>query len=156
SPPGSVAVRRLAPLALVLVLAVLAGSARADTFQIVPTANVGLDTLTLPSSSTPNIAGSLIVPSMTTAPAQPIELSYTQLLGIWQRAGSAYGIDWHVLAAINKIESNFGRNMGPSSAGAIGWMQFMPDTWYRWGTDADGDGIADPWNPTDGIFSAAR
>ena len=63
---------------------------------------------------------------------------------------------WNVLAAINKIESNFGRNMGPSSAGAIGWMQFMPSTWIRWGTDANGDGIADPWNPVDAIYSAAR
>jgi murein DD-endopeptidase MepM/ murein hydrolase activator NlpD len=61
-----------------------------------------------------------------------------------------------VLASINKIESNFGRNMGPSSAGAVGWMQFMPATWLRWGTDANGDGIADPWSPEDGIFSAAR
>jgi murein DD-endopeptidase MepM/ murein hydrolase activator NlpD len=61
-----------------------------------------------------------------------------------------------VLAAINKVESNFGRNMGPSSAGAIGWMQFMPSTWLRWGVDADGDGVADPWNPTDAVFSAAR
>ena len=61
-----------------------------------------------------------------------------------------------MLAAINKVESNFGRNMGPSSAGAIGWMQFMPDTWLRWGTDANGDGVADPWNPDDAIFSAAR
>jgi murein DD-endopeptidase MepM/ murein hydrolase activator NlpD len=46
--------------------------------------------------------------------------------------------------------------MGPSSAGAIGWMQFMPSTWLRWGTDANGDGIADPWNPDDAVFSAAR
>jgi murein DD-endopeptidase MepM/ murein hydrolase activator NlpD len=61
-----------------------------------------------------------------------------------------------VLAAINKIESNFGRNMGPSSAGAIGWMQFMPSTWERWGTDATGDGVADPWNAEDAIYSAAR
>ena len=68
----------------------------------------------------------------------------------------AYGVPWNVLAAINKIESNFGRNMGPSSAGAIGWMQFMPSTWLRWGTDADGNGIADPWNPVDAIYSAAR
>ena len=45
---------------------------------------------------------------------------------LWQRAGAAYGVPWQVLAAINKIESNFGRNMGPSSAGAVGWMQFMP------------------------------
>ena len=71
-------------------------------------------------------------------------------------AGAAYGIPWQVLAAINKIESNFGRNMGPSSAGAVGWMQFMPDTWLRWGTDGNGDGIADPWNPDDAIYSAAR
>jgi murein DD-endopeptidase MepM/ murein hydrolase activator NlpD len=35
-------------------------------------------------------------------------------------------------------------------------MQFMPDTWLRWGTDANGDGVADPWNPDDAIFSAAR
>ncbi len=63
---------------------------------------------------------------------------------------------WQVLAAINKVESNFGRNMGPSSAGAIGWMQFMPSTWMRWGMDANGDGIADPWNAADAIFSAAR
>ena len=52
---------------------------------------------------------------------------------LWRNAGAAYGIPWNVLAAINKIESNLGRNMGPSSAGAVGWMQFMPDTWLRWG-----------------------
>jgi murein DD-endopeptidase MepM/ murein hydrolase activator NlpD len=46
--------------------------------------------------------------------------------------------------------------MGPSSAGAIGWMQFMPSTWVRWGMDANGDGVADPWNADDAVFSAAR
>ena len=46
--------------------------------------------------------------------------------------------------------------MGPSSAGAIGWMQFMPSTWERWGVDADGDGIANPWSPEDAIAAAAR
>jgi len=35
-------------------------------------------------------------------------------------------------------------------------MQFMPSTWVRWGVDANGDGVADPWNPTDAVFSAAR
>jgi murein DD-endopeptidase MepM/ murein hydrolase activator NlpD len=154
-------VRRLAPLALALAFAVVVGTARADTFAVVPTpagASYGLavSPLALPSSSTPNLEGSLTVPSLTTPPAAPMELSYAQLLGLWQRAGSTYGIPWQVLAAINKIESNFGRNMGPSTAGAVGWMQFMPDTWFRWGTDANGDGVADPWNPTDGVFSAAR
>jgi len=65
-------------------------------------------------------------------------------------------VPWSVLAAINKVETGFGQNMGPSSAGAIGWMQFMPDTWARWGTDANGDGVADPWNAEDAIYSAAR
>ena len=88
-------------------------------------------------------------------PATPQQRSYDELQALWQRAGAAYGIPWQVLAAINKVESNFGRNMGPSSAGAIGWMQFMPDTWLRWGIDANGDGIADPWNPDDAVYSAA-
>ena len=138
--------RRLAPLLLVAVLAVLAGTARADTFAVVPQTLPGLD---------PN--PSLNVPtSLSTPPSAPVQLSYPQLLALWQRAGAAYGVPWQVLGAINKIESNWGRNMGPSSAGAIGWMQFMPSTWLRWGVDANGDGVADPWNPDDAIFSAAR
>jgi murein DD-endopeptidase MepM/ murein hydrolase activator NlpD len=147
--------RRLALLALLLGVALLAGTARADTFAVVPSSS-GASALFLPEL-TPNASGSVALPfDLSVAPASAAQLSYTQLLGIWQRAGSTYGIPWQVLAAINKVESNFGRNMGPSSAGAIGWMQFMPDTWLRWGTDANGDGVADPWNPDDAILSAAR
>src|SRR5439155_18168290 len=97
-----------------------------------------------------------LVPQLMIPPAVPEQLSYDQLLPIWQAAGQAYGSPWSVLAAINKVESNFGQNMGPSSAGAIGWMQFMPDTWARWGVDATGDGIADPCNAEDAIYGAAR
>ena len=61
-----------------------------------------------------------------------------------------------VLAAINKIESGFGQNLGPSSAGAYGWMQFMPATWAAYGVDADGDGRRDPADPDDAIHAAAR
>ena len=61
-----------------------------------------------------------------------------------------------VLAALTKVESNFGQNMGPSSAGAIGWTQFMPATWKAYGVDADGDGKRDPFNAADAIFSAAN
>ena len=147
--------RRLAPLALVLGVALLAGTARADTFAVVP--STGSSTPLVMPALTPNPAGSVALPfDLSTPPSSPAQLSYTELLGVWQRAGSSYGIPWQVLASINKVESNFGRNMGPSSAGAIGWMQFMPDTWLRWGTDANGDGVADPWNPNDAIFSAAR
>ena len=35
-------------------------------------------------------------------------------------------------------------------------MQFMPSTWATYGVDANGDGIADPNNPEDAIFAAAR
>jgi murein DD-endopeptidase MepM/ murein hydrolase activator NlpD len=145
--------RRAAPLAVLLAIALLAGTARADTFSVLPEASAP----SMLPALTPNIDGSVGLPfDLSAPPPMPIQLSYPELLGLWQRAGSAYGIPWQVLAAINKVESNFGRNMGPSSAGAIGWMQFMPSTWLRWGTDANGDGIADPWNPDDGIFSAAR
>ena len=102
-----------------------------------------------PSLSVPGVA----LDAARGAGAALVSASFSAL---WQHAGAAYGIPWQVLAAINKVESNFGRNMGPSSAGAIGWMQFMPSTWLRWGVDANGDGVADPWNPTDAIFSAAR
>ena len=141
--------------ALVLALA-LAGSAGADIFRIVPTLPTGAS-VALPSASVPNAPGSISVPAnWLVARSVPQQLSYPQLLGLWQQAGAAYGVDWHVLAAINKVESNFGRNMGPSSAGAIGWMQFMPSTWERWGVDANGDGIADPWNAQDAVNAAAR
>jgi Ca2+-binding RTX toxin-like protein len=74
----------------------------------------------------------------------------------WKAAGKAFGIRWQVLAAITQIESGFGCNMGPSSAGAIGWTQFMPATWKMWGMDANGDGKASPYNSSDAIFSSAR
>jgi murein DD-endopeptidase MepM/ murein hydrolase activator NlpD len=109
----------------------------------------------LPSAGTPNLS-TVLFPQLLVAPAQPQQLTFEQLQPIWQAAGQAYGVPWSVLAAINKVESNFGQNMGPSSAGAIGWMQFMPDTWARWGLDANGDGVADPWNAEDAIYSAAR
>jgi murein DD-endopeptidase MepM/ murein hydrolase activator NlpD len=141
--------RYLALLGALLALAAAGGSARADTFAIVPSSPFSAPSLT------PNV--SLAVPdALSVPPAAPVRLSSSRLLGLWQRAGAAYGIPWQVLAAINKVESNFGRNMGPSSAGAVGWMQFMPSTWLRWGVDANGDGVADPWNPTDAVFSAAR
>ena len=78
------------------------------------------------------------------------------LLPIYQAAGSEYDVPWQILAAINEIETDYGRNLSVSSAGAVGWMQFLPSTWKEWGVDANGDGIADPYNPADAIFTAAR
>ena len=78
------------------------------------------------------------------------------LLPIYQAAGIQYGVRWEVLAAINEIETDYGRNLNVSSAGALGWMQFMPATWQAYGVDANRDGRKDPFNPVDAIFAAAR
>ena len=78
------------------------------------------------------------------------------LLPIYQAAGTQYGIRWEVLAAINEIETDYGRNLNVSSAGALGWMQFIPSSWRAYGTDANNDGEKDPYNPVDAIFAAAR
>jgi membrane-bound lytic murein transglycosylase B len=66
------------------------------------------------------------------------------------------GLPPEVLMAIGQIESGHGMNDGPSSAGAIGPMQFMPDTWVAYGVDGNHDGIADPFDPADAIPSAAN
>ena len=62
------------------------------------------------------------------------------LLPIYQAAGVQYGIRWEVLAAINEIETDYGRNLNVSSAGAVGWMQFIPSSWRMYGVDANRDG----------------
>jgi hypothetical protein len=78
------------------------------------------------------------------------------LLPIYQACGTEYGIPWEVLAAINKIETGFGTNLNVSSAGAVGWMQFLPSSWATYGLDANGDGRKDPYNPVDAICAAAH
>ncbi|MEA2156169.1 MAG: hypothetical protein QOE11_2309, partial [Solirubrobacteraceae bacterium] len=78
------------------------------------------------------------------------------LLSIYQAAGIQYGVRWEVLAAINEIETDYGRNLNVSSKGAMGWMQFIPSSWKLYGVDANNDGRKDPYNPVDAIFAAAR
>ena len=71
-------------------------------------------------------------------------------LADFKKAGTEYGIPWTVLAAIGEVESGDGQNDGPSSAGALGPMQFEPSTWALYG---DGGNIMDP---ADAIPAAAR
>src|SRR5579884_2738900 len=79
------------------------------------------------------------------------------MLGLYERAAATCpGLDWVVLAGIGKVETDHGRAVAVSSAGAEGPMQFMPATWAAYGTDADGDGVADITDPADAVFSAAR
>jgi hypothetical protein len=83
----------------------------------------------------------------------------TNYLQLFQESAARYcpGLSWTVLAAIGQIESGDGQNVGPSTAGALGPMQFLPSTWSTWGVDGFGDtGPPDIMNPFDAVPAAAR
>jgi cell wall-associated NlpC family hydrolase len=121
----------LAVLALVLTVPLLAATA-------------GMSALTAATATCPPGGA---VQQQASAAANSIPKNY---LTLFQQAGSQYGISWAVLAAIGKVESDDGLNDGPSSAGALGPMQFMPATWAEYG---QGGNIEDP---ADAIPAAAR
>lgn len=73
-----------------------------------------------------------------------------ELMGYYREAETAFGVGWNVLAAINFVETAFGRVAGVSTAGAQGPMQFMPSTFAAYG--AGGDILA----PRDAIMAAGR
>jgi murein DD-endopeptidase MepM/ murein hydrolase activator NlpD len=77
------------------------------------------------------------------------------LIPIYKAAGRRYHLPWQILAAINAIETDYGRNLNISSKGAMGWMQFMPATWSEYGVAVNG-GTPNPYDPHDAIFAAAR
>jgi hypothetical protein len=82
----------------------------------------------------------------------------TTYLTLYQESAARYcpGLSWTVLAAIGAVESGNGVNVGPSSAGALGPMQFLPSTWSTWGIDGFGDtGTPNVMNPFDAVPSAA-
>jgi len=94
------------------------------------------------------------VPVSTVQPAH-----ITTYLQLFQASAAKYcpAMSWTILAAIGQIESADGQNMGPSSAGALGPMQFLPSTWAEWGIDGFGPaGPPDIMNPFDAVPSAAR
>jgi murein DD-endopeptidase MepM/ murein hydrolase activator NlpD len=147
-----------------------------DASAVAPTTTQGTSQPTLEDASgattpapTPaaGAAPTPTTPGFTVAPAGPAIVGVPNffidnfrippfLLPIYQAAGIQYSVPWQVLAAINEIETDYGRNLNVSSAGALGWMQFMPPSWAMYGVDANGDGVKDPFNPVDAIFAAAR
>ncbi|HXV04438.1 MAG TPA: peptidoglycan DD-metalloendopeptidase family protein, partial [Solirubrobacterales bacterium] len=140
--------------------AVIHGPSATGGVQPAPGANGG-------SSFGSNGAPTRANPTTTIAPFGPARIGVPNfvidsfeippfLLPIYQACGTEYEVPWEVLAAINKIETDFGTNLNVSSAGAVGWMQFLPSSWEQWGVDANGDGRKDPYNPVDAICAAAR
>ncbi|MGG0332451.1 bifunctional lytic transglycosylase/C40 family peptidase [Priestia megaterium] len=109
-----------------------------------------------------------------------------EYIPIYKAAGGKYNIPWTLIAAIHRVETNFGQDLNTSSVGAIGHTQFMVKTWIGWsfpggtrlgdasipketlmsptaiakyggfGVDGDGDGKADPYNVTDAMYSTAN
>jgi hypothetical protein len=98
------------------------------------------------------IAGEDVSPSQ-----KALEEIPTDLLPLYQSAASTCeGLEWTILAAIHKVETNFGRGSVTSSRGAQGPMQFMRATWSAYAVDGDADGIADIDDVDDAVYSAAN
>ncbi|HEY0716852.1 MAG TPA: lytic transglycosylase domain-containing protein [Streptosporangiaceae bacterium] len=99
----------------------------------------------------------------TTAGKLPVDTSVSSArpssyLELYKASAARYcpGLSWTVLAAIGEVESGNGTNVGPSSAGALGPMQFLPSSWQQWGIDGFGDtGTPNIMNPYDAVPSAA-
>ena len=85
-------------------------------------------------------------PKVRTASAAPA----ADLRAAYDAAQRRFGIHWSVLAAVNFVESAFGRVRSASESGALGPMQFMPATWRAYGMGGD------MHDPGDAILAAAN
>jgi hypothetical protein len=116
--------------------------------QFTTTAAAGACAADTADQSAPHAAGALVGSEIP-----------PRLIPIYEAAAVRYSLGTlgpAVLAAINRIETDFGRNLNTSSAGAQGWMQFIASTWATYGVDADRDGRRDPNSPPDAIYAAAN
>jgi membrane-bound lytic murein transglycosylase B len=119
------------------VVARLPAGQRAEARQIVR-ARRALTRLTAPTTLSPS--------AFRTGPAEPAD----RLLAHYREAERRFGVPWHVLAAVNFIETAFGKVRSRSTAGAQGPMQFLPATWRAYGLGGD------VHDPRDAILGAAN
>jgi membrane-bound lytic murein transglycosylase B len=118
-------------------VALLPASQRADARQIL-LARRSLVRLSSPTTRP--------LSAFRTGPSEPAD----RLLAYYREAQRRFDVPWNVLAAVNFVESAFGRLRSASTAGAQGPMQFLPSTWRAYGLGGD---IHDPH---DAILGAAN
>lgn len=94
--------------------------------------------------------GGLPEATRTTAASAAIAEIPPDQLEVMRQESLRTGIPWQIFAAIAKVESDFGRNMATSEAGAIGYGQFLPETWAAYGNGGD------PYDFRDVIPAMAR
>ncbi|HEX6789370.1 MAG TPA: transglycosylase SLT domain-containing protein [Gaiellaceae bacterium] len=99
-----------------------------------------LDLERLSAQSPPQVGGVSVGPA----------LHAGKLLSFYLEAQRRFGIRWQLLAAINFVESDFGRARTTARADAQGPMQFEPATWRRYGMGGD------VYSSHDAILAAAN
>ncbi len=95
------------------------------------------------------LAGS-VTPPVAIDPGVRVGGIPAEQIPVMQSAAATCNLPWQVLAAIAKVESDFGANMATSSAGAIGYGQFLPGTWAAYG------GGGNPYDYHDALPAMAR
>ncbi len=98
----------------------------------------------------------LAAPDVPDAPPAVADIP-SNYLTLYRNAAARFGLDWPVLAAVGKVETNHGRNRNgcaPNFAGARGPMQFLEPTFVHAAKLA---GLSDPeiCDPADAIPAAA-
>ena len=98
----------------------------------------------------------LAAPELPDAPPAVADIP-PEYLALYRDAATRFRLDWPVLAAVGKVETNHGRNRNgcaPNYAGARGPMQFLEPTFVHAAKLA---GLADPdiCDPADAIPAAA-
>jgi membrane-bound lytic murein transglycosylase B len=101
------------------------------------------------------------------APAGPgVSDIPSHYLVLYKAAGAKYGVDWRVLAAIGKNESDHGRSTAPGVTSGRNYagccsgpmqmctVQACSNTWGYYAIDGDGDGVASVYDPGDAIYAA--